>query len=81
MPQEKRLLFGLELEHFHLCWRGDRKENPLKVNISRFMSVFLEFIDYMLSLSLENPKALLWMTALTPGYGFPFGKASTIDGI
>jgi len=33
------------------------------------------------SLSLENPKALLWMTALTPGYGFPFEKASTIDGI
>ena len=33
-PKEKRLSFGLELGHFHLCWRGDKLGNPLKVNIS-----------------------------------------------
>ena len=32
-PKEKRLVFGLELGHFHLCYRGDKFGNPLKVNI------------------------------------------------
>jgi len=32
-PKEKRLVFGLHFEHFHLCYRGDKTGNPLKVNI------------------------------------------------
>ncbi len=42
-PKEKRLMFGLELGHFHLCYRGDKYGNPLKVNISWFMTLFWEF--------------------------------------
>ena len=34
-PQNgQRLWFGLHFGHIHLCWRGDKKGNPLKVNIS-----------------------------------------------
>jgi hypothetical protein len=33
-PNEKRLMFGLHLGHFRLCYRGDKNGNPLKVNIS-----------------------------------------------
>jgi hypothetical protein len=33
-PKEKRLGFGSRFGHFHLCYRGDKFGNPLKVNIS-----------------------------------------------
>jgi len=33
-PKEKRLWFGSRFGHFHLCYRGDKFGNPLKVNIS-----------------------------------------------
>jgi len=33
-PKEKRLAFGRHSGHFHICYRGDKPGNPLKVNIS-----------------------------------------------
>jgi hypothetical protein len=34
-PQKgKSVVFGLPLGHYHPWWRGDKLENPLKVNIS-----------------------------------------------
>jgi len=42
-PKRKRLQFGLHLGHFHPWWRGDKNGNPLKVNISWIMVIFLGF--------------------------------------
>ena len=43
-PKEKRLAFGRHSGHFHLCYRGDKLGNPLKVNISWFMVNFWNFM-------------------------------------
>ena len=44
--KEKNLMFFLEFRHFHLCYRGDKDRNPLKVNISWFMVIFPEFYGF-----------------------------------
>ena len=43
-PQKgNRHPFGLHLGHYRPWWRGDKLGNPLKVNISWFMTLFSEF--------------------------------------
>ena len=68
-PQKgNRHPFGCHFGHIHPWWRGDKLGNPLKVNISWFMTLFSEF--FITSSPVMN---ISWFMALFSEFWHPAG--------